>query len=1257
MGDVNLNLNVVSFNVRGIASIVKRNTIFTYLKHNFKGIIFLQETHSCQKTQMVWKRETRNDWEIHFSHGTSGSKGVAILIPKTYQCKINTEIADPSGRFLLLDVEIDETSFILLNVYAPTKDKPHDQKTFLDNIKTILRPYIDRKMVIAGDHNVCLNPKMDKKGGKGEKESEYARELIQFMEENDLVDIWRVRHPDKKQYTRRQNCKAGIVHSRLDSFLVSAHMAQDIEHTDIKPSIFSDHSLIQISIITSVASRHGKGFFKFNTSLLKDDQYVSKVKECIGEFVKENDTVQDKCLFWDLLKCKIRGMTISHASHKARERRNHEMVLSKQIEHMENMASLSDNAFTEYQTLKKDYDDIQKEKANGVMVRSRADYVEFGEKNTKYFLGLEKRNQKIKHIRCLINDNQDLIYKPNDILGEQNLYYERLYTETDPNRDGNNCCSDFLENPDIPKLTQNHKEACDMIITLEECGLALKQLASNKSPGSDGFSPEFYKFFWPDIRTHLFASYDYSFKSGKLSIDQRRGILSLIPKKDKDLRYLKNWRPLSLLNTDYKILTKLLANRMQCALDKIISHDQSGYIKGRYIGENVRLISDIISFTDNDNKQPGIIALLDFEKAFDTISWQFLERTLTTFNFGEHFRKWIQILYNDISSCCLNNGHATSFFKITRGIRQGCPISALLFILVVETLACKIRSSKDIVGISVDEREIKISQLADDTTLFLKDHKALACAFELLENFYTCSGLKLNKTKTEIFYLGNTNHRPTDQVVISTSFKALGIYFCKSTDEMIKKNLDERCERFQNILNIWSQRDLSLKGKITILKSLAIPQLLYVTNVICVPDRYIEMIDKAITHFLWNGKPPKIKQTTVIADIKNGGLKLPHFRSMFKSQKITWIKRLVDQKNSNWKILAWNLLGLTKNELFSKLSLAHVQNRVKSPFYRQLIDTWYSFYSVEPEKARIYEERLWNNRFILVDKHPILYKQWLSHGIKHLQDLYHDALGLLGPDALSRKFNLHINKMAYNSLIHAIPSKWKHVMLNNNHGEKMKDDDLTITVNGERIGIESVKSHMLYWHLVNKITKPPTAIDKWVSEFVFLNDDDFANFFQLPYKVLRDTKMQTFQYTILHKIIPCGAALHTWKLADNSNCIYCADHDSVPHFFFDCSVSKEFWDNVSTWIFRTMSMKIPITKIDVLFGIPVYDQFLMCINFIILYGKWHIYVCKKNGKRPFIFEFLIELKNAMTTERCIMIMRDSVEKFKQKWSLLYDALF
>ena len=218
----------------------------------------------------------------------------------------------------------------------------------------------------------------------------------------------------------------------------------------------------------------------------------------------------------------------------------------------------------------------------------------------------------------------------------------------------------------------------------------------------------------------MINSFNYGFVKGELSISQRQGIIRLIPTKNKNLSLLKNWRPISLLNVDYKITTKALALRLRKVLPSIISDVQTGYIEGRFIGENIRMISDIIHFTAEQN-QEGIALFIDFEKAFDSLEWAFLSKALDVFQFGNDFKNWVRILYSNISSCTINNGYASSWFKLERGIRQGCPLSGLLFVLAVETLSACIRSCKEIKGIQVANREIKLSQYADDTTTFCKD--------------------------------------------------------------------------------------------------------------------------------------------------------------------------------------------------------------------------------------------------------------------------------------------------------------------------------------------------------------------------------------------------------------------------------------------------------------------------------------------------------------------------------------------------------
>ena len=213
---------------------------------------------------------------------------------------------------------INDENYILFNYYAPTKDKPQEQIKEFDILSTMLTKYENKNIILAGDFNVCMNPEIDKVGGKKEKQSDYARKLIDLAEEMDLTDIWRKRNPDIKQFTRRQNTRGGMVHSRIDLFLVPLHLEYRISYTEIKPSIHSDHSMIEMCLEGDKNAKHGKGFWKFNSELLTDQAYVVKVKKCIKETIETNGNIEDKGLLRDVIKYNIKGMSISHSSFKAK---------------------------------------------------------------------------------------------------------------------------------------------------------------------------------------------------------------------------------------------------------------------------------------------------------------------------------------------------------------------------------------------------------------------------------------------------------------------------------------------------------------------------------------------------------------------------------------------------------------------------------------------------------------------------------------------------------------------------------------------------------------------------------------------------------------------------------------------------------------------------------------------------------------------------------------------------------------------------
>ncbi len=297
-------------------------------------------------------------------------------------------------------------------------------------------------------------------------------------------------------------------------------------------------------------------------------------------------------------------------------------------------------------------------------------------------------------------------------------FYENLFTSKNiPKEDIDN----YLRTIDMPKkLTEKQKKTdCDNPISEKELENVIKNLKTGKSPGSDGLTTEFYKKYWKDIKPLYINMINETYLEGELPYTLRKAILALLFKKGDDT-LLKNYRPISLTNYDYKILCFVLANRLQGVLDDIIHNNQSGYIKGRYIGANARLLADYFEHCENF-KVPGVLLLLDFEKAFDSLEWDFMVKTLEKFNFGEGFIKWVKILYTNPVILIKNNGWLSREINLSRGVRQGCPLSALLFVLAVEVMAIQLRKNDDIKAFDCNGTEIKESMYADDTSLLLAD--------------------------------------------------------------------------------------------------------------------------------------------------------------------------------------------------------------------------------------------------------------------------------------------------------------------------------------------------------------------------------------------------------------------------------------------------------------------------------------------------------------------------------------------------------
>ena len=410
-------------------------------------------------------------------------------------------------------------------------------------------------------------------------------------------------------------------------------------------------------------------------------------------------------MFLDVLLMEIRGKAISYASYKKKEKDAREKYLLKSIKDLENI--IGEDKFEQIEILKTELINIRQQKLKGHMLRSKAQYIDEGEKPTKYFCGLEKHNYISKIICKIEKEDGTIICEQEEILLETKNFYENLYKSKDNTLEDIDL-ENYMRDTNVMKITEEESNSIEGLLTYKEITDTLRKMKHDKSPRISGFTAEFFKVFWTQLGYFVLRSANERFENGELSITQRLGLITCIPKQNKPKQHLKNWRPLTLLDTVYKIASGAIANRLKQVIDKIINKDQTEFLKGRYIGENTRLIYDLMNYTEQ-NSIPGPILLIDFEKAFDSLSWSFVQKALKFLNFGPTICRWINTFYKHITASVIQCGHMSPSFNIGRGCRQGDPLSPYIFIQCAEFLATKIRKNKRIKG---------ISQYADGTSIF-----------------------------------------------------------------------------------------------------------------------------------------------------------------------------------------------------------------------------------------------------------------------------------------------------------------------------------------------------------------------------------------------------------------------------------------------------------------------------------------------------------------------------------------------------------
>lgn len=1247
MDSSNFNLNIVSFNVRGLNDQKKRRSIFRWLKQKHIDICLLQETYCTTKVENMWK----NEWggKIFFSNGTNHARGVAVLIKPGFDVDVLDVTNDINGRMLLLELNIQGTPFNVMNIYAPNTES--SQFHFYHFIKRTLNTNINpaNNILIGGDFNINFDNDLDKKGGNIIRTAMHdtiikiIQGILSFFQ---LNDTWRVKNPQIKRFTWRQ--KTPPIHSRLDYWLISDALFDCVEDMDILPSFKSDHSPIILHLASIKKQGKGKGLWKLNNSFLQEDKYIKGLTENITLWQTECNSVNSRET-WEYIKYKIRQFSITYGKQKVTRMTKTELELETKLKHLEEILDQTPNLhnnedlYKEINETKSKLEEIDNYKTEGLIMRSRCQWYEKGEKSNEYFLRLENRNRIKKTMNKLQRPDGTLTTDPKEILDLQANYYETLYSPGKEKTKEETI--DYLSQIDTPQLSEEQKLSCEGELTIEECLSSLKALKNNKTPGNDGLTIEFYKKFWPILGKFCVSSFNESFALGELSVSQKQAVISLLDK-GKDRVLLKNWRPISLLNNDYKIVSKSIANRFINFLPQLVHHNQVGYIKNRNIAENIRAIEDLLFQTDNLNI-PGILICVDFRKAFDSIDWTFLELTLRKFNFGSSFIKWIQTFYTNISSCIINNGMTSNYFKLGQGVRQGDPLSPYLFILAVEILGNVIRQNDQIKGITLGNTEIKILQYADDTSGILQDIKSAKHFLKTIEEFGKYSGLKLNIEKTEGLWIGANKNKQSEPLGISWSknpMRILGIFMSYDDKENYKLNFDNKIEKCKNILNLWQTRNLTLLGRIQIIKTFIISQFSYVTSVINIPEHYVNQINRLIFRFVWRNKKDKLKRNIMHTGIDKGGLRVPDFASMVKASRFTWIKRYISPRNHTWKTLFEHALSSSNLDhnilLFCNFDIKQWTNKgLLSTFYQEVLSEWFRFNGAEDANK---EQIIWYNKKLLIRKQPIFYREFLAVGIRCLDDLYGETKELKQFAYWRAKGIKNIDFLKWGGLI-SIVTKSARIY----PPEHVLTDDI---FNFESLTflnrpLNTVTQKIVYDHLISLKCGDNVHVPR-INKYTNLDNIDWSKQYITALTIPLDTKTREFQFKFVHDILVNNYWLKKWNLADTDLCTFCKiAREDIIHLFWHCEHVQHFWND-----FRETYGRVIGANIDLSLVICGNETPFICT--LIFLAKRYIYECRYRDKKPDVRVYKQKVNYVHTTEFEIAKRNNTVLKYIEKWEPL-----
>ena len=767
--------------------------------------------------------------------------------------------------------------------------------------------------------------------------------------------------------------------------------------------------------------------------------------------------------------------------------------------------------------------------------RSKSKWYQEGEKGSEYFLNIVKSKSNKNEMVELKTENGTTM-DGEQIKGMVQSFYKNLYERGDTSP---TAYDDFLINMD--QISADNKYKILTPLNMQEL-LATLGSCSDSAPGPDGIPYSLIRFIRPIYGPILMNSWVHSISSGVLPPSHRSSYLRLIPKEGKDLTQLKNWRPITLSNCDIKIITKTISRRMTANLTSIIGHNQTAYMKGRQITDNLHIMQHAIAKA-NELDDDSMIVSLDAEKAFDSISHSYIKKILEHIGLGE-FSSTFDLLYNNQQVDIILNNEISGSYSIKNGVKQGYALSCILFILGIEPLIKNIQNDPMINDISYNDVKVpKILSYLDDVACITKPlQKNLDRVFAHYEKMTAVSVLKLNADKTELIVRGgkssyNINYCKSNVIVTPAEIiKINGLHLSYDTVKANDLNLSKMYNSIESQFKLWKNMYLSILGKIVVFKTFGLSQILFIASTVLIPNNVEKRLIELIYKFIWNSNienkkaPDRIKRNIMTTSISMLGFGMVDFREVIESIRIKTLTRMMLVENHPLNLILKN--SLTNSVI--NLDLKYNLNPVLDDTVREINRTW---------KLRIKEcsvdeidilHTLIGNEYV----GNILIKRFRNkrQGLYHKHDKIKEIMASNPTNTILKKLDRNIyhlltlggSDINLTQYCYIIPTKSK-ILLTNNITSKQ----------------------------IRTLNNPQNTLNPKL-----LNNVNYDNLNKLGklIKSLTNTKLKSILLRALHGDIYCGTRLQRFGMTDTDKCQRCGAPETIPHLLHDCSYVKKIWE-------------------------------------------------------------------------------------------------